>query len=70
MAVLHPQYITDSKGKKISVILPIKEFEHILEQLDELEDIRLYDESKADNGLVIPVDEAFAMIEKKRKKSK
>lgn len=46
---LHPQYITDEEGKKISVVLPMDEFEQIMEDLDELEDIRLYDEAKKDD---------------------
>ena len=28
---LHPQYITDENGVKISVILPIEEFENIIQ---------------------------------------
>jgi len=28
---LHPQYITDENGNKISVILPIEEFENIIQ---------------------------------------
>ena len=51
MFTVHPQYITDNTGKKISVILPIKEFKTLLEELEELEDIRLYDESKNDNAV-------------------
>jgi PHD/YefM family antitoxin component YafN of YafNO toxin-antitoxin module len=46
MLTVHPQYITDNKGKKISVVLPVKEFKTIMEELEELEDIRLYDEGK------------------------
>ncbi len=49
MITLNPHYITDSKGKKVSAILPMKEFKNILEELEELEDIKLYDESKNDN---------------------
>ena len=45
----YPQYITDAKGEKISVILPIKEYERILEKLEELEDVRLYDEAKKED---------------------
>lgn len=67
---LTPNYITDKKGRKISAILPIKEFKIILERLEELEDIRLYDESKADKAASIPIDEAFEIIEAKRKKAK
>jgi PHD/YefM family antitoxin component YafN of YafNO toxin-antitoxin module len=36
-----PQFITDNKGKKLSVILPIKEYKKIMEELEELVDIRL-----------------------------
>ncbi|NPA36167.1 MAG: hypothetical protein GXO47_04895 [Chlorobi bacterium] len=44
-----PQFITDEKGNKISVILPLDEYEKILEELEELEDIRLYDEAKKED---------------------
>lgn len=44
-----PKFITDKKGKRISVILPIEEYERILEELDEQEDIRLYDEAKKED---------------------
>jgi hypothetical protein len=43
------QYITDRQGKRISVILPIKEYERILEELEDLEDVRLYDEAKRED---------------------
>lgn len=49
--IANTQYITDSIGEKISVILPIKDYEHLLEELEDMEDIRLYDEAKKeDNG--------------------
>lgn len=44
-----PKYITDKKGKRISVILPIEEYERILEELEDQEDIRLYDEAKKED---------------------
>ncbi len=44
----------------------MKEFETILEELEDLEDIRLYDQSKADNEPSVPIDEAFKLIEAKR----
>jgi PHD/YefM family antitoxin component YafN of YafNO toxin-antitoxin module len=51
MLTVNPQYITDNKGNKISVVLPIKDFKAIMEELEELEDIKLYDEAKKeDNG--------------------
>jgi hypothetical protein len=38
--VLQPQYITDEQGQRVSVILPIQQWQQVL---DELDDIRLYD---------------------------
>jgi hypothetical protein len=49
MITLHPQYITDKEGNKISVVLPINDFNSILEELEELEDIKLYDEAKKED---------------------
>jgi hypothetical protein len=45
MIALHPQYIKDTAGKNL-VILPQKEFDNLLEELEELEDIKLYDQAK------------------------
>ena len=67
MLAINPQYITDITGKKISAVLPMKEFKSIMEQLEDIEDVGLYDESKKDKEPSIPIDEAFKMIEAKRK---
>ncbi len=67
MLTIHPQYITDNTGKKISVVLAMKDFKAILEELEELDDIKLYDEAKKSNEPSIPLDDAFKMIEAKRK---
>jgi len=49
MLTVHPQYITDANGEKSLVILPAKEFDTLMEELEELEDIRLYDEAKKED---------------------
>jgi len=71
MLSVHQQFITDTTGKKL-VVLPVKEFNSIMEELDEVEDIRLYDEAKKeDDGPRIPFSEVLKRIEAKRiKKSK
>lgn len=33
---LHPEYITDEKGEKKSVILPLSEFEELIEDIADL----------------------------------
>jgi len=33
---VHPQYVTDSDGRKMAVILPIQEYDELLEDLADL----------------------------------
>ena len=62
------QFIVNTKGKRTAVLLPIKEYERMLEALEDAEDIRLYDEAKADpNQTYIPFDQIVAEIEARRK---
>ncbi len=60
------QYITDKKGKKISVILPIGDYNKMVEQLEELEDIKLYDDAIEGDDEAISINQAFEEIESKR----
>lgn len=50
MKRINPQYINDAKGEKALVVLPVEEFDALMEELEELEDIRLYDEAKKENA--------------------
>lgn len=51
MTAIHPQFITDNNGNKISAVIPMEEFSAIMEELEDIEDVRLYDEAKKeDNG--------------------
>jgi PHD/YefM family antitoxin component YafN of YafNO toxin-antitoxin module len=60
------RYVVDENGKRVSVILDIEEYERLLEELEELEDIRAYDEAKAalerGEDEVIPLDQALREI--------
>jgi len=60
-----PQYITDKKGKKLSVILSITQYKKMLEELEELEDIRLYDNVKARKEKTIPFTQYLQRRQKK-----
>jgi hypothetical protein len=66
MRAIHPKYITDDTGKKLSVVLPIEEYNALLDELDELDDIRRYDAAKAADEPSLPLDEAFSLIESRR----
>jgi hypothetical protein len=60
-------FITDGKGKKISAVLPIKQYQQLLEELEELDDIRAYDKAKAPKEKPIPLRDA---IRERRKRQK
>ena len=60
-----PQYITDKKGKKLSVVLSITQYNQILEELEELEDIRQYDAVKARKEKTIPFKQYLQRRQKK-----
>jgi len=61
------QFISDDKGNKIAVILPMEEYKRICEELEELESIRAYDAAKAAKDEVIPFEKAVEEIERSRK---
>ncbi len=66
MRSLKQQFIEDDKGRRIAVLLPIEEYNHMLEQLEELEDIKAFDAAKASDDEVIPFDQAVKEIEANR----
>jgi PHD/YefM family antitoxin component YafN of YafNO toxin-antitoxin module len=63
------QYITDNQGKKVAVILPVKDYEKIMDELDELHCVKAYDKAKTRKQEFIPAIEMFKAIEQKRKRN-
>ena len=66
MGAVRQQFIEDSQGKKIAVLMPIGQYNKMLEQLEEIDDIKAYDAAKAEEDEVIPFDQAVNEIEAKR----
>ena len=60
-----PQYITDKKGKKLSVVISMTEYKKIIEELEQLEDIRLYDAVKSKKEKPIPFTQYLESRKKK-----
>ncbi len=44
------QFVMDSQGKKVGVLLSIKEYNKMIEELEELDDIRSFDLAKKEDG--------------------
>ncbi len=62
------QFVTDDKGKKVAVLIPLKEYEKMMDELDELACVKIYDSVKESAPEYLPADKAFKAIEKKRKR--
>lgn len=63
---MRTQFVTDNNGNKLAVILPIKEYNKMVDGLEELEDIKLYDAAKKGEQEFIDAEQAFREIEEKR----
>jgi len=61
------QFVVNERGEKVAVVISIEEYEKILEELEDLEAIREYEEAKASGETPVPFDEAVARIERNRK---
>ena len=62
MIQLHEQYLMDNKGNRTAVLVPIAEWKQILDPLEELDEIRAYDEAKSLPSELIPFEQAVAEI--------
>ena len=67
---MKPQFITDDHEKKLAVVLPIREYNKLLDEMEELEDIKLYDAAKKGKQEFMDTEKAFKELEKTRKPSK
>ena len=47
MIALHPEYIVDKHDHKKSVVLPFDEWEMLISDIEELDDIRAFDVAKS-----------------------
>jgi PHD/YefM family antitoxin component YafN of YafNO toxin-antitoxin module len=63
-----PQFITDNTGKKLAVVLPIKEYNKLIEELEDLEDVKEFDKAMSREQEFVPFEQAIKEIEKGRKK--
>jgi len=67
---MEARYIVDENGKRVSVILPIEEYERMVEKLEDIEDARAADEVRAavarGEDEFIPYEQAREEIARRR----
>lgn len=61
------QFVVNREGEKIAVVIGIQEYEELLEQLEDLQAIKEYEEAKGSGESSVPFDDAIARIERSRK---
>jgi PHD/YefM family antitoxin component YafN of YafNO toxin-antitoxin module len=61
------RWLVDENGQRTAVVIEIGEYNHMIEDLEELEDIRAADEAKESGEQPIPIEQAIAEIEHNRK---
>jgi PHD/YefM family antitoxin component YafN of YafNO toxin-antitoxin module len=58
------RFMVDEQGNRVSVVLDLKDYERMLEELEELASIRAYDAAKAAKDEAIPFDQAVEELER------
>ena len=66
MVPVHPQYMVDENQRRTAVVLSLEEWQRIVEELEELDEIRAYDEAKSGPQESIPFEQAVREIEEGR----
>ena len=61
------QFIVNEKGERVAAIISIERYNKILEELEDLKDIRAYDEAKASKEPAIPLQEVLDEVRRERK---
>ena len=56
------QFVVDAKGKRVAVLLPIEEYEELIEALEQRDDIRALKEADAEGGEAIPWEQVKAEL--------
>lgn len=67
---METRYVTDEKGERIGVILDVREYERLMEALEDLADLRAADEALQAIAYgeeeLLPLDEAVQEMEEER----
>ena len=66
MLTVHPEIVIDRQQKPRAVLLPYAEWNRVMADMEELEDIRAYDRAKARGGEAIHLDQAVKELKKRR----
>lgn len=67
MLAVHTDFVVDRKDNLKAVLIPYAEWKNLMEDIDELEDIRAYDRAKARKDEAIPFEQAVRALKQNGK---
>ncbi len=62
MVTIHPEYVVDEQQHRKAVILTVAEWDQIVSELEELDDIRAYDAAQLHSAERLPFEQAVREI--------
>lgn len=69
---MEARYVVDENGKRVSVIMPVEEYERMIEELEDVLATQAYDEARAElergDDELIPWEQAKKEIEEEQAK--
>jgi len=68
MTAVTPRYLVDENQQPTDVVLTIGQWHQILDELEQLEDIKAYDEAKAGSQEAVPLQQAIREIREGRQR--
>jgi len=63
MLKVHPEYTVDKKKHRRMVLLPEGEWKKVVEELEALDDIRIYDKAISKKTKTVPFEQAVREIQ-------
>ena len=63
MRNIKERYLVDDNGNRIGVVLDIKDYHRLLQELEGLDSICAYDAAKASGDEIVPFEQAITEIE-------
>jgi len=63
MKQLRPQFVIDEQSNRKAVLISSEEWDYLLEELETLEDLRAYDEAKAQGNDSVSLESAVREIQ-------
>ena len=63
MVTVHPEYVVDEHQNRKAVLVPAAEWDKIVDELEELDDIRAYDAAQSHAADKLPFEQAIREIQ-------